>query len=273
MYNLALKSKFTPADIEKMEHNLSHWEANAKKFKSAHSVSWGDINIINMEIENILEFLKNGDKVLDAGCSNGFSTFEISNKLKLKIRAFDYSETSIKYALAAQKKKDKKKQIAFYHGNMLNIEEINETFDKVYTIRVLINLLDWELQKKAILEMHRVLKPGGLFLMSEAFVGGLNNINSLRATAGFSKLVMHDFNLYLDEPKLEKFLSKYFKIIEIRKFSSIYYVASRFMRYLTIPKNSKDTFINPLNDYFAKFKPTDNSGDFGVQKLYVLKKK
>jgi ubiquinone/menaquinone biosynthesis C-methylase UbiE len=271
--NLALQLNLTEEEIKKLEFNHSYWEKNAQKYKEDHTVSWGDINIITMEINNIARYLEKGDKVLDAGCSNGFSTFEIATKEKIHLRAFDYSKQSIKHALAKQGSSQKGKHIVFYHGNILNIDEPDNTFDKVYTIRVVINILSWKLQKHALMEMHRVLKPGGLFLLSEAFAGSLKNINQLRKLHQLKPLVMHDFNLYLEEKKLEKFLTKHFEIIGIHKFSSTYYVASRFLRYFTMNKKDKDSFINNFNNFFKDFQETDQSGDFGIQKLYVLRKK
>lgn len=270
---LALESNFKKSDLEKLSLNYAFWESSAKKFKTSHEASWGDINMINLEISNILQHIDDGDFVLDAGCSNGFSTFEIAARKKIKIRAFDYSEKSIQYAQQAKKVKDKKNKTAFYHGNILNINEPDNTFDKVYTIRVIINLLSWKLQKKAILEMHRVLKRGGLYLMSEAFMGGFKNINKLREFANLSSLTIHDFNLYIEEKRLEKFVQDYFKILAIKKFSSIYYIASRFLRYLIMKKTDRDSYVNEINNFFASYPETENSGDFGIQKLYVLKKK
>src|SRR3989344_6144273 len=270
--NLGLKNNVDKKDVEKIAYNHSYWESNAEKFKSDHKVSWGDINMINLETNGILYYIKDGDYVLDAGCSNGFSTFKIAEKRNIKIRAFDYSKKSIEYALVAKKKNDKSGKISFFHANMLEIPEKDNTFDKAYTIRVVINLLSWNLQKKAILEMHRVLKPGGVYIMSEAFQGGLENINALRKTANLPPLKVHDFNLYLEEKKLEDFLKGYFEIVQIKKFSSIYYAASRFLRYLTMDKNDEDSFSNEINDLFAKYPETENSGDFGIQKMYILKK-
>lgn len=270
---LALNKKLDRDTLKKIEFNHSYWEKNAKKYKEDHTVSWGDRYIIELEIKNIAPYLKKGDLVLDAGSSNGYSTFELSKDKDIKIRAFDFSKRSIFFANKSKRLKDKKNKVEFYHANILEIPEKNNTFDKAYTIRVIINLLTWELQKQAILEMHRILKPKGLYLMSEAFIGSLKNINSLRKMAGLEPLVVHDFNLYLEEKKLEKFLSKYFDILEIRKFSSIYYAGSRFFRYLTLSKKDKDNFINPTNKFFSQFSETKESGDFGIQKLYVLRKK
>ncbi len=271
--DLALKGKVGKKILKKIEFNHQYWEENAKKYKNDHTVSWGDRYIIDLEIENISKYIKNGNHVLDAGCSNGYSTFKVANGKNIKVRAFDYSKKSIYFANKYKKLKDKKNKIEFYHANILEIPEKDNSFDKVFTIRVIINLLSWELQKKSILELHRVLKPGGLYLMSEAFMGSLENMNLLRKAAGMKPLEVHDFNLYLQEKRLEKFLKKYFEIVEIKKFSSIYYVTSRFVRYLTIDSKKSDSFINPFNKYFSKFKETENSGDFGIQKLYILRKK
>ncbi len=273
LVDLGLAKDLKKDDLKKMEFNHSYWEKSAQKNKYSHSASWGDINVINLEIKNVSKYIEGGDYVLDAGCSNGYSTFEIAKKKKIKINAFDYSNKSIDYALKNNKKYSNGSQITFYHANLLNIPEHNNLFDKVYTIRVIINLLSWDLQKKSILEIHRVLKPGGLYLMSEAFSGSLKKINILRREANLSELIMHDFNLYLEEKKLERFLSKYFYIVKIEKFSSIYYAASRFLRYLTIKNAERDSFINNFNNFFKDFEETENSGDFGVQKLYILKKK
>jgi ubiquinone/menaquinone biosynthesis C-methylase UbiE len=270
---LALEFPLSATDLKKSTFNHSYWEKNADKFHTSHSVSWQDINMINLEISHISKYIKEKNLVLDAGCSNGYTTFEIAKRKNISLKAFDYSLKSIDYALKEQKKKDKQKKISFYHGNILNINEPNNTFDVAYTIRVIINLLTWQQQKKAIKEMHRVLKPGGLFLMSEAFQGSLKRLNALRALNNMNPLVMHDFNLYLKEEKVEKFVKPYFDIITIEKFSSIYYVASRFMRYLTVRKKDKDSFVNPFNSLFTDYEETDQSGDFGIQKLYVLKKK
>lgn len=270
---LALKLKLTPTEIKKMLYNHAYWEKNADHFKSSHTVSWGDINLMNLEIKNISEFIKKNDLVLDAGCSNGFSTFEIARLRKVRMAAFDYSEKAIEIARRQQKKKDSRNKIDFFHCNILNIEKPSNTFDVVYTIRVIINLLSWRLQKQGILEVHRVLKHGGLYLMSEAFIGGLKNINKLRRMANLDALTTHDFNLYLNEKKIESFIKPYFDIVEIKKFSSIYYAASRFLRYLSMEKGQRDSFVNEFNNFFIKFHETENSGDFGVQKLYVLRKK
>ncbi|HLF18606.1 MAG TPA: class I SAM-dependent methyltransferase [Candidatus Omnitrophota bacterium] len=270
---LSLNVTLNDEELRKMRMNHSFWESNAEKFKASNEVSWGDINMMKLEIDNILAYLPDRGLILDAGCSNGFSTYKVAKAKDARIEAFDYSEKAIAIAKSRKKEKDPQDRIRFIEGNILNIPFQDDHFNAAYTIRVLINLPNWKNQKKAILEIHRVLKPGGLYLMSEAFEGSLKKMNALRALAHLKPLKVHEFNLYLKETKCEEFLKPYFDIVAVRKFSSIYYVASRFLRYLTMGKSDKDSFENPINNFFAQYKETENSGDFGIQKLYVLRKK
>lgn len=268
-----MPSYLNKKELGKMSYNRSYYDNKAKKFDSSCDVSWGDINAMRMEINNILSYIVNSNYVLDAGCSNGFSTFQIAKARDIKVKAFDYSARSIQIAKKMRAAKDPQKKITFYEGNILKIEEEGESFDVVYGIRILINLPNWKLQRDAILEMRRVLKPKGLYLLSEAFSGSLGKLNALRALAGMKPLAMQKFNLYMNEVKLERFIKLYFDIVEIKKFSSIYYAASRFTRYLTMKKGEKDTYINDINNLLAEYPETENSGDFGIQKLYVLRKR
>ncbi|MCH8330855.1 MAG: class I SAM-dependent methyltransferase [Bacteroidetes bacterium] len=262
----------TGEEKKMMEENQLYWGAHAKEFKESNEVSWGDLNMMHLEIENIVSYLQDGQNVLDAGCSNGFSTFRISAKKDIRTEAFDYEPLSI--AIAKEElENNKNSNVTFQEGNILSIPFEDGVFDAAYTIRVVINQANWKRQQQAIKEIHRVLKPNGLYLMSEAFAGGLNNLNQLRALASLKPLIMPEFNLYLNENELEEFLGDYFEIDEIRKFSSIYYVASRFLRYLTKEPGEEDAYDNEINNFFAKYKQTGNSGDFGIQKLYVLRKK
>lgn len=271
--NLSPETHIDKREMEKMRANHAQWEEKARQFKSSSDVSWEDKLMMGLEINAISELIKPGSLVLDAGCSNGASTFEIAAKTKAEMRAFDYSESAIAIARKKQLERDPDCNITFSQGNILNIDEPENLFDVAYTIRVVINLTSWRLQQEAILQVNRVLKSGGLYLMSEAFQGSLAKLNALRGMAGLKALNEPDFNLYLREEDVASFLEPYFKIEAIRRFSSIYYVGSRFLRYLTMKPNDKDSFDNPVNRYFADFQETENSGDFGIQKLYILRKK
>lgn len=48
----------------KKDNIYKHWEKNAIKFRNSYEVSWGDMNMINLEIETIRSFIMKGAKVI-----------------------------------------------------------------------------------------------------------------------------------------------------------------------------------------------------------------
>ena len=53
-----------------------YWENQAKTHKDSHTASWGDNFMIALEIDAVGAHISSGDRVLDVGCANGYSTFE-----------------------------------------------------------------------------------------------------------------------------------------------------------------------------------------------------
>jgi ubiquinone/menaquinone biosynthesis C-methylase UbiE len=256
----------------RMAQNLAHWEQSVAKHQSSHWASWGDRGAIHLEIENVRKHIVPGMSVLDAGCANGYTTFQMLSRSPHEIHAFDYSASMIAAARAEQPQCDPSGVVTFYNANMLDIPEEAGRFDLAYTVRVLINLPSWEVQKDAIKEMHRVLRPGGLYVLSEAFLGSQEKLNRLRQEAGLPPLTSPAHNLYLNEHALEEFLPSLFEIQAIEKFASLYYVASRFVRELSLRPGDPQGFDHPINEFFRDIPSTPCSGDFGIQKAYILQK-
>lgn len=248
------------------------WEIQAKKFKSSHWVSWGDVYAIDLEIENILKHVAKGDRVLDVGCANGYSTFQIAQKKPKKIIGIDFADNMIKYANKSKKKSKLGDIIEFKVGNAKKLEFKDSHFDLVYTTRVLINLPNWQEQKKAINECIRVTKKGGTIIFSEAFWEPLVLLNSIRALKQLSPLVEHDFNRYLKKQKFESFLKKKKLRYKVNDFSSIYYLGSRFLRELVTDHNKYPGYSNPINKIFFEIEKKFSGGGFGIQQAYIIKK-
>lgn len=267
---LALSHRSATCDSARMRANWDHWQRNAAQFGTEHSASWDDQHGMELEISNLLQHLRPGGRWLDAGCANGFTTFGVLAARPDEIRAFDYSPSMIEQAHIAQRHKDPHRTITFSHGNVLNIDEPDASFDQAYTVRVLINLPDWDAQQEAILEIHRVVKPGGTYILSEAFLGSLTRLNALRGVGMLAPLCEPNFNRYLEEDRLESFLRGRFEIAEIERFSSLYYVATRFLRELATDPEAPADYDHPLNRLAAGLSTTSRSGDFGIQKAYVL---
>jgi ubiquinone/menaquinone biosynthesis C-methylase UbiE len=249
------------------------WEQQAAQFGTSHSASWKDIFAINLEIETIAPFIKEGDHVLDIGCANGFSTFSQIKRKPAKITGIDYASNMIAYANEAKNTHHPKDNISFEIGDIRKLQFEDNTFDVAYTTRVLINLPNWEEQLQGIQECLRVTKKGGIVIFSEAFWEPLVKLNALRTLCGLTSLTEHDFNRYLKKEKLIDFLSKNNLSFQNIEFSSLYYLGSRFLRDLVDDLEDRNNYSNTINSMFSGLeKKYSSSSGFGIQQAFVVKK-
>jgi ubiquinone/menaquinone biosynthesis C-methylase UbiE len=248
------------------------WESQAVTFKDSHSASWGDNFAIDLEIENIAKHIKEGDSVLDVGCSNGHATLAMLQKKPSKLHGVDYAENMIVYADENKKKIGNPSNVNFSVGDIKQLEYGDESFDVVYTTRVLINLPNWKEQITGIEECLRVTKKGGLTILSEGFWEPLVLLNSLRTLKQLPPLVEHDFNRYIKKSKLEALLQEKKLKYSVEDFSSIYYLGSRFVRELVTNPSDYPGYSNPINKLFYEIEKQFSGGDFGIQQAYIVQK-
>ncbi len=98
------------------------------------------------------------DRILDAGCGHGeYTVFAL--KEKAKVWSFDYSEEMANFTAASVKNNS-------LHAEKITVDSVtdipyeNEFFDQVFCLAVL-DHLGPDNRKKAMSELHRVLKKGG----------------------------------------------------------------------------------------------------------------
>jgi SAM-dependent methyltransferase len=253
------------------DHIKEYWESQASIHGDSHWASWGDNWMIDLEINTISKYIKNGDRVLDIGCANGYSTFKQAELHKLSsIDGVDFSKNMI--AHAKKQKKNLSCNINFNEGDIRKLEFQDNTFDIVYTTRVLINLPTWEQQMKAISECIRVVKPNGIVILSEGFWEPLMLLNAMRSLKNLPPLVEHDFNRYLKLSILEKHLESLNVSYEIEDFSSIYYLGSRFLRDLVTDPSLYPGFSNPINKIFYEIEKDFSGGGMGIQQAVIINK-
>lgn len=104
---------------------------------------------------------KDGMAVLDFGCGSG----RVAHFLSKKIEIPEYLGTDIVQALLDYAKSKTPSHFRYVKHHALNIPADDETFDLAYAFSVVTHLLQAE-SYLYMKDVHRTLKPGGIFVVS-----------------------------------------------------------------------------------------------------------
>jgi ubiquinone/menaquinone biosynthesis C-methylase UbiE len=251
------------------------WTRQAREYGQSPSASWSDHRVIEMEIAEIAKHLADGDKVLDVGCANGYSSIRFACACQVQLRGLDYVPEMIEQAGERLRSVQDKVggSVEFDVGDITQLQEPSNSYDKVIVVRVLINLGTWERQLSGLRECVRVLKPGGLLLLSEATLQGWRRLNSLRAEWGMEDIPMPAFNQYLDQEKVIAAVSGETRVLELSNFASTYYVATRVLKPLLVRATHAPVSVaDPNAEWNRWFSMLPPAGDYGTQKLFIFRK-
>ena len=261
-----MNAKYSHSEI------FAFWTRQAREHEQSPSATGSDTRVIDLEIDEITKWLHDGDVVLDAGCANGYSSIKFARARRIRLRGVDYVPEMVEQArLKAAALRDKlKESIEFDVGDITKLQEQSASYDKVVVIRVLINLGTWERQAQGLRECTRVLKPGGVLLLSEATLQGWERLNLLRREWGLEDIPMPAFNQYLDEEQVVSAAQEELDLIEISNFASSYYVGTRVLKPLLARLASVDV-ANPTSEWNRWCSQLPAAGDYGTQKLFVFR--
>ena len=127
-----------------------------------------------------------GGVIMDAGCGSGYSTQLLVNEYHPShIVAFDYMPEQIRLA------RKRGLNVGFVVGDLREIESEDTTYDAVFIFGVLHHIPQW---RKALSEVGRVLKPGGVLLVDEPKYGFTwEELESGMRSVGFDILDVSSF--------------------------------------------------------------------------------
>ena len=100
--------------------------------------------------------LRDGDRVVDVGCGTGSLTFALPGFAKVSaVAGIDLVPGYVDFA----KSRNKDSRITFQQGDACNLPFEDNSFDRAYSMLVLHFIPD---SVKAVSEMRRVVRPGGM---------------------------------------------------------------------------------------------------------------
>lgn len=192
-----------------MVHNnkevLEYWNKDeVESMYDKHLIN-GEINLINSKISD-------ESKILDAGCGEGEGTLVYAQRKNVTIHAADFSETRLH---KAKERLSHLANVELMKIDFLSDYEVDGDYDYIVSQRFLINLMEWELQKRVILDLSKRLKVGGKLLMLEGSKDGVDQLNVIRGFLGLDPIPVKWHNLFLKNDLLEPFLKENnLKVIE-----------------------------------------------------------
>src|SRR4029079_16910751 len=162
-------------------------------------------------------------------CAKCYSTIHLASQRASEIRGLDYLPEMVDCARASWQSlaSSMPGKVQFDVGSIMAIPEPSGTYDKVISIRVVINLGEWSNQRIALRECARVLKPGGILLLSEPTIQGWSKLNDLRREWDLPDIPMPAFNTYLDEQEVTEFMAEELELLELVNYASTYFVGTR----------------------------------------------
>lgn len=135
-----------------ISQNKDVYNAIASYFSDTRQFVWDDL-------KGFSEYITPGDTVLDIGCGNG-RVYQLCENLQVEYTGLDQSEELISIA------KKKYPSVRFDVGEMTNLPYKDASFSIIICVATFNHLPDVDSRLKALSEMKRVLKSGGIILMT-----------------------------------------------------------------------------------------------------------
>ncbi len=182
------------------------WDDTTNNFKEA-------LVNTNKVLMNICE-IKDGDKILDAGCGVGGAAFFLSQKKNVSVTGITLSERQVAFASNLVKKLHLSNAPEFLIMDYTNTSFDDESFDVIWACESFSSAPE---KKLFVNEAYRLLKPGGKLILSDYFLTSqgsteddllikkwgqtwsisnlitIENFHDQLTTAGFANIQLYDY--------------------------------------------------------------------------------
>ncbi len=244
-----------------------HWNRRAKLGRAAGT---NDLILKQLEIDAISKHVRDGMRILDAGCGNGITAIKIAEKFNVNIEGFDFAEKMVEMAQVRAADANLKGSLSFEVADLLNIPNNRGKFDLIYSERALINLKDWPEQKRVIANLCQLLNGGGCYLMCENSQDGLDRINHLRELMQLSPIEPPWHNRYLLDDEIETLVLPGVRLESVDHFTSTYYFLSRVVNAaMAAQENKEPDYDAPVNKLALTLPPL---AEMGQTRIWLWRK-
>ena len=218
-----------------------------------------DYQLRELEIETGSAYMRDGGRVLDVGCGLGYAVAQYALRHDVVADGIDYSENMISGAgdLLRRTYPEVEPRVRFRHASVLELPFADNEIDVVTSHRCLMALLDWNKQKLALREIHRVLKPGGVLVLMEGTFEGLERLNAARAKVGLDPIAPDGrdrlITLKFHENELLDFCRPYFHHERTHRFG-MYYFLTRVVQPLLVAPDPP-SYDHKINEVARRLSP------------------
>ncbi|MEA2393140.1 MAG: hypothetical protein QOJ82_1031 [Solirubrobacteraceae bacterium] len=209
-----------------------------------------DFNLRELEIDLGTEYIRDDDAVLDVGCGLGVALREYATRRRIEAFGIDYSRNMVDGAKARLREVSPDLAIDFREASVTDLPFEDARFDVVTSHRCLMALLDWDLQQQALLEIRRVLKPGGTLVLMEGTLEGLERLNFFRRRFGLDEIEAGGqdrlLTLKFHEQELLEFVEPHYELLRVQRFG-MYYFLTRIVQPLLVAPGAP-SYDHELNE-------------------------
>ena len=188
------------------------------------TVSIIDRNLHQIEIDTVCRHLLPTDSLADIGCGSGEATVQYAAQVARCTGIERSGHLRAKAEKAARE--SGRSNITICSGDVLDANLPAAAFDVVVTQRLLINLASWEEQMRGILNLYRMLKPGGRYIMIENTNDAFLALNDVRVALNMAPIPQHWHNRFFDYDELMGFFRGKFQLLRHYDFG-LYYLLTR----------------------------------------------
>ena len=209
-----------------------------------------DYQLRELEIDFGLEHIRDGDRVLDVGCGPGVALLSYARQRKISAYGIDYAENMVAFAQRHLAEEGADLEIEIKQASVLELPFADNSFDVVTSHRCLMALLDWKKQQSALMEIARVLKPGGMLILMEGTLDGIERLNNWRVRFGLPEIDAAGRDrlttLKFRESELLGFVNPTYELQRVQRWGMYYFLTRIVQPLLVAPEPPK--YSHKLNE-------------------------